>query len=340
MTNDFCTTYSVLYIFSILKNVFELMCNIIPIVLIILIMIDYFKAVISNEENAIKSVTSKSAKRVLSGIIVFFVPTIVSAFMSVVNFSIAGNFTDCLLNSDNLDYYKALEEEKEKAKEKEEQAKNENTQNNIEEIKIVITNYNSNTTSEGSNFGKTYNLTENELKFLTSVAICENGFDGMRAELSLIANLYELDPNLQKEYGSLPNYVLKGPWFACGNDGRNTFTKYSNYDEKGLAITKEVLVLGKRAYPYYINEHDCWDCSQGIECHDTFKGDICTLEVNGQKYTNLSDIKNKNNYIKNVTKVYNSHSSIYTFYDFPCDTCDPFGYTKAAKDKYDKLNNS
>ena len=338
MTNDFCTTYSVLYIFSILKNVFELLCTIIPIIIIILIMIDYFKAVISNEENAIKLVTAKSAKRLIAEIIVFFVPTIVSSFMSIMNFSIAGNFTDCFLNSDNLEYYKMLEEEKAKAKEEQEKA--ENNESNLEEIKIVISNYNSNTTSEGSKIGKTYNLTENELKFLTSVAICENGLDGMQAQLSLMANLYELNQNLQKQYGSLPNYVLKGPWFACGNDGRNTFTKYSNYKEEGLAITKEVLVLGNRPYPYYINEHDCWDCNDDKICHNTFYGDVCTVEVNGKKYTSLSDIKNKNNYIKNVTKVFNTYDSIYTFYEFPCKSCDPFGYTKDAKDKYDRLNNS
>ena len=332
MTSDFCTNYSVLYIIDLLMKVFNAACVILPLVLIVLIMIDYFKAITSSEDNALQNTTKKSAKRILAAIIIFFIPTIVTTTMSFVSLSAASGVTDCIINSKNLEFYKDLEEEEE----------NDSLGFGNDLIEVVIGNYNSSTTTEGTSIGKTYNLSEEEKKFLTSVAICENGLDGMKAELCLMANLFELlPPKEQEKYETLTNYVLKGPWFACGHDGRNTLTKYSNYKEEGMAITEEVLVLGNRPYPYYINEHDCWECSkEETLCHNTFRGDICTLKVNGQEYKSLTEIKNKNNYIKNKTVIYNAHKSVYTFYEFPCKSCDPFGYTKEFKDRYDKLNGS
>lgn len=184
----------------------------------------------------------------------------------------------------------------------------------------------------------TYDLSELELQNLASQCHAEqggSGIDGVKAEASLMANLYEYQGSAA---GSLYNYVLNGnngrSWFAnskrhmnpvCKNPQSNKgdccYTTSSGkekcityyYTEAELEAVRDVFVNGNRTLPNYVDEHDCFS-------------DISKIVVNGQTYTDSNSIKNKANYIQGQTVIYNVYGSVYTFYTFPADGADPFGY--------------
>ncbi len=84
-TNGFCASTAVLWQFvGIVLMVLKI---VIPIILIILGMIDLGKAVVSSEDKAVSKSATKLLWRLIAAIIIFFVPTIVSAI-----FALMGSF--------------------------------------------------------------------------------------------------------------------------------------------------------------------------------------------------------------------------------------------------------
>ena len=65
-------------------------------------------------------------------------------------------------------------------------------------------------------------------------------------------------------------------------------------------------------------------------------GDICKIVTNGATINDMNAIKNRSNYIQGKTVLYNRYGGVYTFYAFPCSSCDPFGYTNTAYNKVNK----
>lgn len=164
------------------------------------------------------------------------------------------------------------------------------------------------------NFTK-YNLTENQLKQLTAIALHEQGTaKGAAAEASLMANLFELRGS---KFGTgadgLENYVRSSGWFANANNHMNDTGIVT--DEAYNAV-KSVLVDGKRTLPKYIDEHD-------------YLGDLTSVKTNG---TEIS-VKDKSNYKQFETQIKNRYGSSYTFYSFPDTNSDPFGYTSEENRK-------
>lgn len=78
----------------------------VPIVIIILGIIDFAKAVISSDDKALNKATSSLAKRIVAGLIVFFIPTLLLALLNLLDISNGiennGRFdacTKCILNA-------------------------------------------------------------------------------------------------------------------------------------------------------------------------------------------------------------------------------------------------
>ena len=57
----------------------------VPVVLIITAMYSFFKAVVSSDENEIKNATTLLVSRLIVGVIVFFIPSIVTAIFDLVD---------------------------------------------------------------------------------------------------------------------------------------------------------------------------------------------------------------------------------------------------------------
>lgn len=104
---DFC--YKTAKIWQIVGYALVILKMLIPIIIIILGMIDFGKAVISSDDKIIKDSAIHFAKRLIAGVTIFFVPTIIR-----VVFNYIGEFTDtmrsdymvcvnCLTNPDDCD---------------------------------------------------------------------------------------------------------------------------------------------------------------------------------------------------------------------------------------------
>lgn len=100
----FCTqTANIWLILGYVVMVFKL---IVPLLLIIFGMVDLGKAVVSSEEKAISKSVNTLIRRFIAAVIIFFIPTIVSAVLSAVGLVKNDNGSDyhvclqCVVNMD------------------------------------------------------------------------------------------------------------------------------------------------------------------------------------------------------------------------------------------------
>ena len=172
--------------------------------------------------------------------------------------------------------------------------------------------------------GKTYDLTETQLKQIAALMVQEQGargpeYKGVRAEASLAANLLE-NNGIYKHYGDdITSFLKYGKWFSRAEYWMNK----GSAPNGAIEAVRDVLVNGNRYVPYYVNEHDCFS-------------DITSASNNGKNFT----VTDRSKYKKDVTVIKNVYGSVYTFYKFPSNVADPFGYTAAAYNKYNKNNTS
>ncbi len=167
--------------------------------------------------------------------------------------------------------------------------------------------------------GQTYNLTDGQIYGMIRMAKAEQGtFEGMKFELSLMANLAEYH-----HYDDVVSYVRTSGWFAGRTVASYSEDRGSITDEE-FAAAKDILVNGNRTIPVQILEHDCI-------------GDIAWLEVDGTRHyasgagmCSGKGLFDKSYYVSGKTKIHNVYGSTYIFYTFPPDSelgsGDPFGY--------------
>lgn len=156
---------------------------------------------------------------------------------------------------------------------------------------------------------KKYSLTASQIKKIANLAVQENGEKAVSDEVSLMANLFEL----QTKYTDIYSYIRNGGWFSRAAYWMDN-GKASN---AAIAKTKDVLVNGNRTLPAYVNEHDCFS-------------DITSVTNNGKSFAKTD----RSQYKQGVTVIKNRYGSTYTFYCFPeGSNTDPFGYTAEAYKK-------
>lgn len=306
---NICTDPNALKIFAVILKTINVLKVVVLVVLIVVGMFGLAKGIISGNQEDIKLNFRLFIKKLIVGSIVFLLPTVLETGLVFFG-DLAGesNFTDCIQNTNNIPYFEQLESQREPGQQ---QPSTPQPSTPVEESEYE---------------GKKYDLTDQQLTQIAALCEQENyGAVGIEAEL--MSNLFELNGS---KYGSggagLYNYLKNGGWFHSGSQLGN-LTLRSNQSKE---IVRKVLVEGKRTWPPYINEHDCIDC--GAFGYDVVK---IVLE-NGRVITDHQELLNKKNYVKDKTVIYNRYGSVYTFYGFPCDNCDPFGYTESAKKKYEQ----
>lgn len=104
MNTDFCTNPAVLNVIRIILIIIKTIFIIAPIILIIVTMIAFFKAVIAGEDE-LKKAVSKTIHRVISAVIIFFIPTIVNLFFTFISNN-TNSILDCYTNatSEKIEY--------------------------------------------------------------------------------------------------------------------------------------------------------------------------------------------------------------------------------------------
>ena len=152
---------------------------------------------------------------------------------------------------------------------------------------------------------KKYTLTASQLRKIANLAVQENGEAAVAEEVSLMANLFEL----QSKYRDIISYIRNGGWFYRAS----FYMDNGKASDAAVAKTKEVLVDGRRTLPAYVNEHDCFQ-------------DITSAKNSGKAFTKTD----RSQYKRGVTRITNRYGSVYTFYCFPSAGSDPFGYTDEA----------
>lgn len=164
---------------------------------------------------------------------------------------------------------------------------------------------------------KKYDLTDEQLLTLTNFAAGkQDSLEGIAAEASLMANLFELKgSNSGKGANGLYNYVVKSNLFSNSSSFVPTSTE--------IETVKSVLVDGKRTLPGYIDRRDC------AFCNEKGNGDILSV-TNDKKDV---DLTNKENYKQFVSIIKNKDDSKYTFYSFLSDDSYLYGYTSEENRK-------
>jgi len=313
----------------------------IPMLLLIKLTFDAYKGIINPNDNDGKE---KIARRIFASVIIFLIPTIVNIFLGFMEGVTGNSFncSECTANDKNIKYY---EERRELEKQLEETQANEESYVKYQALMIQLEeemkNKQSASDSVAITIGQKFNLSDSELTNVAKVCQREQGRpEGAAAEAELMINKYILSGYKGSFYSYLFNSGY-GRWWSP--------IKHNNYRSTKLRAeikeaVRKVVNEGYRTMPAYINEHDCFDCNSR-KCSNGNKGDICSLEINGQKITSMSQIKSRSSsyYIPNVTKVhtlYNQTSSVnyWVFYKFPDAKSDPFGYTLSAKEKIENLN--
>ena len=70
-------------IWQLVGKIINIIKIVIPIIIVILAMLDLGKAVMAGEEKQIKEAQSRAVKRIIVGIIIMFVPTIVNLILDL-----------------------------------------------------------------------------------------------------------------------------------------------------------------------------------------------------------------------------------------------------------------
>lgn len=157
---------------------------------------------------------------------------------------------------------------------------------------------------------KKYDLTKTQLTKLTRLCVQEQGsIKGIKAEASQMANLLETNATRQRKWGTdgtgLYNMVRDSGWYYRAA----YYMDNGSATAKQIEAVREVLVEGLRTLPQYVDEHDCFS-------------DIKSIST--------GSVRNRADYIKDVTVIKNKMGSTYTFDSFPDKGSDPFGYTASA----------
>lgn len=325
---DFAAILGVLYF---VRELIKIVCFIIPMGLIVMITIDIGKVVITGQDKESKTI-SLIVKRVIYAVVIFLLPQTVFGISNILigaETQESGSLWKYLGETSVEDVRKLVENEQEALRNELKQMEAESAQkakerananDNYKKTVLQLSDKEKKGSSEGTVIGQTYNLTDEELRGIARLCQQEQGSpEGAAAEASLMANRYELFPKglKNRNYTSLFDYVENDGWWASSSKYMNNT---SGLNQEVLDAVKEVLVVGKRTLPLYVDEHD-------------YMGDIKTVSNNGTSF----DKKDRSQYKQDVTYIENTLSSEYTFYSFPTETSDPFGYTESAMKKYKEL---
>ena len=101
--NAFCSNEGMSSAMKLLGTIIMIIKIVVPIIIIVLGMIDFTKSITSGDENATSKALNVLIRRIVAGVIVFFVPTILLTILNTLNMSNIDNpefesCTKCLLN--------------------------------------------------------------------------------------------------------------------------------------------------------------------------------------------------------------------------------------------------
>lgn len=125
-----CQNPDILRIIYFIKILMDIVFIIVPIGLILFLLIDLSKAMISGDDKEGEKINKLIVNRIVMAIVIFFIPNVVAFVASVLGTS---GYAECLnnANSDTISYYQEISDEEEKNKSLEEKLEAQVKQNAI-----------------------------------------------------------------------------------------------------------------------------------------------------------------------------------------------------------------
>lgn len=109
---DVCTNSTILKIIYFISSLINIIFLVIPIILIIMICVDFCKNVIASGEDDMKKNTNVAIKRIIMAVAMFFVPTIVNIAIGLLDDADI-QYMNCFTNAtlENIEFYELAEEQ-------------------------------------------------------------------------------------------------------------------------------------------------------------------------------------------------------------------------------------
>ena len=106
---DICTDPYILRVLYILRTVISIVCILVPIIIMITFIMTAFSAVTSGKDDDLKNLLPASSKKIITGLVVFLLPTIINFCVGLVgDTSYEVYLCESNLNLDTIKYYEAL----------------------------------------------------------------------------------------------------------------------------------------------------------------------------------------------------------------------------------------
>ena len=106
---DMCTNPYILRVMFILVAVLKIVCIVVPIIIMGTTMVKAFNAVVSGKEDDLKEILPVTVKKIIAGLVIFFLPTILNMCFSLVgDSSYEINLCESNLNMETITYYETL----------------------------------------------------------------------------------------------------------------------------------------------------------------------------------------------------------------------------------------
>ena len=165
-----------------------------------------------------------------------------------------------------------------------------------------------------------YNLSDFQLRHLAIICDREQGKNiaGVKACASQMCNYYEKWQS--KKYKSIYECVFASGWYWDKATNTEWVAKHPNVSAEVIDAVRDVMVNGNRTLPNFVDEYDQLQ-------------DVAIVVNDGVSHTDKAYILNRNNYVKDKTRIRNTYAKDlndwYTFYCFPDGvdgSCDAFGY--------------
>ena len=246
---EYCTNPSILKIILLIKTILKTIIYIIPIILIIIIIIDFSKATMGDEKDLNKAI-SISVKRIISAIIIFFVPTIVNAIFSLVSNN-STSILDCYTNatSKKIEHYVTL-----------------NAENLVANVKktLDLDDYNAALSAI------------NKVKDKEEQAEVAQKYLALKEELEALKETVNLNyeiSNLRFEVNKIKDYYNE-------NDYKNLYNKISNLKDNN--VKQELLAILNQAKKEYDDAHNPYkplNIETGLHERSDYDSEMRYIEV-------------------------------------------------------------
>ena len=170
-----CENASILATILFIKNIIKIISYIIPAILILLLTVDFAKAVIVGDEKQMKEAQGLAIKRIIYAVIIFLIPIIVNAVFNLIGERGVKGF-DCYSNANEDKIIKIQKKEKssstQKNTTKQEQSKSNNSSSSSSSSKSNSSSSSQNTDTKPKNLSCT--LSYNDVKDLLTFSSSKN----------------------------------------------------------------------------------------------------------------------------------------------------------------------